>query len=85
MLQLPSAHIAPSMQEPAASMQAAVELVQVPSAQRTWDGGAQPPSSVAHPAIVARHSSWPSGPHRTGSLASHGHWLSCSRRWVAEH
>ena len=81
--QLPSAHSTPTPHAAAAAMQLAAELVQVPSAQRTWFGGPHE-SSVEHSAMVARHCSLPSGPHRIGRPAAHGQ-LASGRRPLDEH
>ena len=81
--QLPSAQSTPTPHAAAAAMQLAAELVQVPSAQRTWFGGPHE-SSVEHSAMVARHCSLPSGPHRIGKPAAHGQ-LASGRRPLDEH
>jgi hypothetical protein len=81
--QLPSTHSTPTPHAAAAAMQFAAELVQVPSAQRTWFGGPHE-SSAEHSAMVARHCSLPSGPHRIGRPAAHGQ-LASSRWPLDEH
>ena len=59
--QLPSAQSTPTPHGAAAAMQLPAELVHVPSAQRTWFGGAHE-SNAEQSAMEATHCSLPSGP-----------------------